>query len=182
MSSLLSSLKRELLLSHDPSSSYHPPLNVLKKLLSLPPSAVTISTLSSTQIGKTVGQLKGEEARKKYGDETADVAKSIVKKWKKSAKTEAACGSKGAAGEGPGGGRGVGVVAEGGVGKVGSGSAERSESTNPKDAPGTQKPTKADDEDVRSTAEAQVRFGGRRGFGFGGGGLQVLVKKLTFII
>ena len=83
----LKELKRKLGSSMEGSSST-PPLTVLKDIASLPDSSITVSALSSTQIGKVVQKLKSDESRKKWGDETGDMARLIVKRWKKIAKGE----------------------------------------------------------------------------------------------
>ncbi|GMI46828.1 hypothetical protein TrCOL_g8172 [Triparma columacea] len=80
-------LASQLKQSQDKASKYSPPMGVLTQVAALPDSAITIAILSSTQIGKVVNGLKSEESKAKWGEETAAMAKSIVKKWKKLAKT-----------------------------------------------------------------------------------------------
>lgn len=86
----LSELKSQLVQSRDAASKYAPPIEVLKKLDSIPPSGITLAGLAESQIGKVVTSFKGEDSVSKWGQETADLAKSIVKKWKKVAKSQGA--------------------------------------------------------------------------------------------
>ncbi|GMH75452.1 hypothetical protein TL16_g06770 [Triparma laevis f. inornata] len=83
-------LKSQLVQSRDSASKYAPPLEVLKKLDGIPPSGITLATLAESQIGKVVTSFKSEDTVTKWGQETADLAKSIVKKWKKVAKSQGA--------------------------------------------------------------------------------------------
>ncbi|GMH65098.1 hypothetical protein TrST_g3431 [Triparma strigata] len=86
----LSELKSQLVQSRDAASKYAPPIEVLKKLDGIPPSGITLAGLAESQIGKVVTSFKGEDSVSKWGQETADLAKSIVKKWKKVAKSQGA--------------------------------------------------------------------------------------------
>jgi transcription elongation factor S-II len=47
---------------------------------------ITVPLLASTQIGHVVNQFKSPEAEERWGKETAEMAKLIVKRWKKIAK------------------------------------------------------------------------------------------------
>ena len=90
METRVKELTTQLRQSQDKASKYSPPMGVLQQVAALPDIAITIQILSTTKIGHVVNGLKSEESKAKWGEETAAMAKSIVKKWKKLAKTQPA--------------------------------------------------------------------------------------------
>lgn len=86
---VLSKLKSDLESSLSKESPHYPPLTVLKAIASVSPSMITVSILTKTMIGKTVAEFKGYDACA----ETREVAKSIVKAWRKVAEAEACSSS-----------------------------------------------------------------------------------------